>query len=218
MSKESWDPPAPPSSDKKWPQHPAGSFRFVLVDAFRLGQRVKAWQGDKKLEDRVVQIFHSEENDPDTDKPYELAVELTYSAGEKANLPKFLAKWLGKKAATDDERGALVAGLPDYLGTSGIGTVEHNVSGDRTYVNLTAMAPLMKGMAKLEVPKGYERNPYWAKKKARYAEEVAAYKAEQAKPAAAPTKAPVDFSDVPPVVRAGGDSDDLPFAPDAGIV
>jgi len=205
---ESWDPPTAGGGDKKWPQHPEGAYPFVLVDAFRLGERVTEWQGQKKLQERVVQVFWSAEEDPDTGKPYELAVELTYSASERAILPKFLSAWLGKKAATDDERGALVAALPSYIGRSGIGTVVHKASGDRTYVNLTAMAPLMKGMTPLTMPKGYERNPYWAKKKARYAEEVAAYRKEQA--AAKAPKPKADFSDVPPAV-ADDSNEDLPF-------
>jgi hypothetical protein len=206
-TKEIWDPPVPPDSDKKWPQHPAGAYPFILVDAFRIGQRVKEWSGEKKLEDRVVQIYLSGETDPDSGKPYELAVELTYSAGEKANLPKWLAKWLGKKAGTDEERGNLVAALPSYIGTSGIGTVVHNEVGEKTYVNLTAMAPLMKGMAPLTVPTNYTRNPYWAKKKARYAEDVAAYRKEQA--AAKAAKPAPSFADVPPAVAEA--EDDLPF-------
>ena len=222
---ESWDPPTPAESNKKWPQHPKGAFRFVLVDALRLGGKVdRKWN---KVTERVALIYESEKYEPVWDdateawvpqtsgKRFQIKVEMGYSATEKSHLPKWFAQWLDLPADTDEQRERLVSEIPSYIGKSGIGTVTHNVSGDRTYVNLKAMAPLMDGMEPLAMPKDYQRSPYYDKLKARYAEEVAAYRKEQAAAAKAPksgpsSKASVDFSDVPPAVADDG-GQDLPF-------
>ena len=201
---ETWDPPA--TGGKTFPKHPEGSYRIVLVDALRLGLAVKTFGKDTKLVDKVVLLFQSEELQEDG-RAFELAAEFTYSASDKATLPKFLGKWLGLSTASDVDRGKLVSEIPAYIGRSGIGTVTQNAVGDKVYVNLTAVAPLMKGMAKLAPTTDYTRNEYWAKKKDRYAEEVAAYlKAAEAKAEAPPT----DFDDVPGPLDKSNEND-LPF-------
>ena len=70
------------------------------------------------------------------------------------------------------------------------------------WVNLVAMAPLLKGMKPIQ-PEGYTRKDYWAKRKAKFAEEVAAYRA------APKVSEPPDFSDMPPAIK--DEEDDLPF-------
>lgn len=210
MTKETWTPPE--KSGKEWPKHPEGSYRVVLVDALRLGHRLaKGFQGGPSFpQDRVVLLWQTEEIEPESGTRYELATEFTYTDDEKGNLPKLLVKWTGKSIKA--------AEIPSLIGKSGIGTVVHNTSGDKVYVNLTAVAPLMKGMEGLK-PESYSRNEFWDKKKQRYAAEVEAWKQEQLAAEAkksAPKPAP-DFSDVPPAIRVD-ENDDLPFAPDAGIV
>lgn len=195
---------APPKrypNEKKWPQHPAGSAQVVFVDGIRLGEKYNPKWG--KVEDIVALVFQSSKKDPESGERYELKVEFTYSDGEKSNLPKFLAKWTGKPSGTDAERTALLISIPSLVGTNGIGTITHTEDGERVWVNLVAVAPLLDGMTLLKA-EGYTRKEYWAKRKAKFAEEVEAHrKSQEAKPAP-------DFSDVPPALDEE-DPNGLPF-------
>ncbi len=204
---ENWDPPEQPDR-KEFPAHSEGTHRIVLADAVRLGLSVKEYEGKKSLKDTVALIFQSEEL-RDDGKPFELTREFTYSPAPNAHLPGFL-KAFGAKVDTEEERARAISEIPSYVGRSVLGTVERRVSKKgRTYAKLASTAPLMKDQAPLTV-KGYTRGEWVAEKKAQYAEEVAAYKADLAKPASpkAATK-PTDFSDVPPAVA--DDETDLPF-------
>jgi hypothetical protein len=199
---DDWTPPA--KSGKAFPKHPPGSARVVLADGLRLGLRVATdfKTKDRYLQDRMVLLWQSEEVEPESGQRYELATEFTYTADPKGNLPKLLAKWLGLTEDTEDALQRLVTGIKGYIGKSGLGTIEHKQVGEKSYVNLTAVAPLHKSMTPLTV-ESYTRNEWWAKKKAKYAEEVAAFRVEQERKAA-------DFGDVPDAMKPE-DDDDLPF-------
>jgi hypothetical protein len=62
---------------------------------------------------------------------------------EKAGLRKFLENWRGKTFTEDEAKRFDVSNL---LGAPGMITVTHTVKEGKTYSNIAAIAPVMKGM------------------------------------------------------------------------
>lgn len=160
---------------KTFPPHPAGPTAAIICDVINLGSKVKRWPGEPdKLVPMIAIIFRTHEHREDG-VPWDLSLEFTKSLGDKANLQKFLvALWgraLGPKEKVD---------LAKLANTPCLISVVHNPSADgkRTYSNIGTVMPLPKGMM-APVLAHYTRSEYWAERKAKFAQEVAAFEASQ---------------------------------------
>lgn len=184
---------------------PAGTHLGVCVDVVDLGEAVEQYQSEPpRLTYKVALVFQTDEENPETGKRYEPAIEFTASFGPKAKLRKMLAAWRGKPYS--DEEALRGAPLHKLVGVNAILNVVHKVSKqDRTYAVIEAINPTMKGQAKI-IPFGYERSEHWAKRKEDYAAKVAEYRHSLAT-AAIP---PAGFDEMPAALANDVD-DGMPF-------
>jgi hypothetical protein len=121
---------------------PEGTHQAVCVDVVDKGMLKTTWQGVEKQQHKIDVAWQIGE-DRDDGKPFLVFKRYTLSLGEKANLRKDLESWRGKKFTHDEEMGFDVEKL---IGANCLVNVQHNASGDRTYANVVAVAPLIKGM------------------------------------------------------------------------
>ncbi len=171
---------------------PEGSYIGVCVDVIDLGSKVEQYQTNPpKVVPKVAIVFQVTENNPDTGKPYDIAVEKTVSFHEHAGLRKFLEDWRGK-SYTDVEASH---GIPLHKleGVNAMLIVEHKLSGKgRTYAKVRNIAPAAKGSTKVTA-RDYERATFWEQRKADYAQGVQAHRgAQPATPLAAALASPDD--------------------------
>ena len=78
--------------------------------------------------------------------PRAISKKYTLSLNEKANLRKDLQTWRGRVFTEKELEGFDIKNL---LGKSCMIQVIHNKKGDKTYANIAAIMPLMKGVAPL---------------------------------------------------------------------
>jgi len=78
--------------------------------------------------------------------PRAISKTYTLSLNEKANLRKNLQTWRGRVFTEQELEGF---DIKNVLGKSCMIQVIHNKKGDKTYANVTAIMPLMKGTAPL---------------------------------------------------------------------
>lgn len=197
--------PPPSDSGGDFTPHPAGVVVARCVDLIDMGLRVDRKWG--KINPKIRLVFRTPVKREDG-QPFDVSVELTLSMADKANLRKLLESWRGR-AYTQEQ---LAAGVPLHklVGQPAMLNIVHGQSKehpDRTYARIeTVMAP----MAGVPVPElnGYERAGYWAEKRAKYAEELRAYRAE---PTPAPQPTPQPFGDIPEALDDDDEDDGLPF-------
>jgi hypothetical protein len=184
------------------PPHPDGAFPAVCVDLIDMGESLDVYQGTTNILPKLVVVFQTNAEDPDTHKPLEIHIELTNSFGKKAKLRKLLEGWRGKPYSDDEARkGVPLHKLEKQNATLNVMHKTAVASGN-TYAVIDSIMPAMKGIAKLE-PHNYVRAEFWAKKKADYAAAVAQYRKQNGMDTLGETDA--DFAAV------AGVSDDLPF-------
>lgn len=156
--------------------HPAGTFAAVCVDLVDLGMRVKDFQGRRSAAHTCALVFSTGRKSKDGFS-LDLQQEFTVSLNGKANLAKFIESWRGKPL-TDEEKGSGFS-LKAYGHKPAMISVIHRKSkdGSRTYANIGSIMPLPDGMALPDVS-GYERAPFWEKRRDEYASQFEAYMTE----------------------------------------
>jgi hypothetical protein len=121
---------------------PEGTHQAVCVDVIDKGILKTTWQGQTREQHKIDVAWQLGE-DREDGKPWIVFKRYTLSLGEKANLRKDLESWRGRKFSREEEMGFDVEKL---VGVNCLLNVQHNVNGDKTYANVVAVAPLIKGM------------------------------------------------------------------------
>lgn len=149
---------SPTHSKKEWPIVPAGTHVARFYKFMNLGTRYQEYMGVMKdYPDTLINIsfelpLELNEYEVETDgvkekvsKPFSISREFTLSMGSKSNLRPIVEGILGVQL-TDEEASAF--DLESIVGMACLVTVTHRKSADgqKTYANLTATSPLMKGM------------------------------------------------------------------------
>lgn len=150
----------------------AGPCVAVCVDFINLGDCVEQYQNNAPhVVPKGALVFQIEETNKQTGKRFEPAVEKSLMFGNKAGLRKLLEAWRGRVYSDQEARQG--APLHKLVGQCGIITLEHKTSASsgKTYANIMAIGPLLRGMAGLAAD-NYERAEYWAKRKEEYAAKV----------------------------------------------
>jgi hypothetical protein len=153
------------SDGAKYAPAPEGQYVAVCVDFVLLGDAVDQYQNNEpRIVTKGALVFQIEDENADTGKRYEPAIEFNLTFGEKASLRKFLENWRGKPYTNEEARKG--APLHKLAGQCGVITVTHktSIATGRSYAKITNITPLMKGLPKLE-PVEYERSTHWEKKK-----------------------------------------------------
>lgn len=128
--------------------HPEGQYRAVCCDVIDLGQVESRFENKVKMKHKCRVVFQTEAKMEDG-RPFLLyGAKLTVTLNEKGALRPFLESWRGKAFTADELKGV---DLENLLGINAVVQVVHNVVGDRTYANISAIMKPMKGMEPLSV-------------------------------------------------------------------
>ena len=130
-----------------------GVYAAVCTQIVGIGPQESTYQGQTSEKDKIKIRFEVpgervEWTDADgvtTDGPMVIWGTYTASLAERAKLRAHLESWRGKKFSAEELKGFQ---LDKVLGAPCMITVKHNDGGDRTYANIEAIGPLMKGIDK----------------------------------------------------------------------
>jgi hypothetical protein len=139
------------SGGKDFDPVPTGLHQAVCYGLVDIGTHIEEWQGQKN-ERRIVHILfelpHQTIEINDKTMPMGMNWKFTLTLHKKGNLRGALESWRSKPF-TEME---LIDGfeLKDIIGKNCQLNVIHNVSGDKTYANISSVVPLSQGMNKME--------------------------------------------------------------------
>jgi hypothetical protein len=125
---------------------PAGLHQAVCVDVIDLGVLDVTWQGQTKRQHKVNIAWQIAE-DRDDGKPFLVFKRYTLSLHEKSGLRKDLESWRGKPFSREEEMGF---DLENLIGKNCMLNVTHKTTGERTYANVVAVAPLHKKLPPMQ--------------------------------------------------------------------
>lgn len=135
------------SSDWKNPE--PGSYIGRCIRVEDLGTQETVWEGQKKSSRKVRlaielpnELVEWERDGKKIKEPFIVFWTLTASLGEKASMRKALENWRGRAFTADEVKHF---DLDTIVGAAG--TVTLTASKDGKYVNVTSIAPVMKGTA-----------------------------------------------------------------------
>lgn len=132
---------------------PEGVTQGVLVDVIDLGKIKSTFAGEEKVRHMANLVWQVDER-RDDGKRFLIFQRVGLSLHPKATLRKIVDTIRGKKLTEDEAQEGIE--LEDLVGSNGLLTLVQNESGGKIYTNVEGIAPLMKGMAKLD-PEPYER-------------------------------------------------------------
>lgn len=164
-----------PPANKPREIHPAGTHAAICVDVINLDMRVKDYEGRRSAAQTCALVFRTSKFSSDG-FPLDVSQEFTVSTHAKANLRKFLEAWRGR-AFVAEELGESFNIGGEFGNRPALLSIVHKPSADgqRTYANIGAVMPLPDGMSPPVLHQPYKRAPYWAERKAKYAQEFEAY-------------------------------------------
>lgn len=141
------------SESKTYAPAPEGAHRAVCVDIIDQGMKPNKFKPG--TEQHKVDIAWQIEEKRDDGKRFVVYKRYTASLSDKANLRHDLEGWRGRKFTAEELAGF---DLETIVGANCIVNVVHKKSedGTKTYANVAAVMPLMKGLPKLAA-EGYER-------------------------------------------------------------
>lgn len=136
---------------KSYAPAPEGVHQAVCVDVIDLGMVKSAFNDDKTGEPKFqhkVNVVWQIGDKRDDGKRFQLYKRYTLSLHEKAALRHDLESWRGKAFTFDELAGFDVERL---VGANCLINVQHRKSADgtKTYANVVAVMPLVKGMPKM---------------------------------------------------------------------
>lgn len=164
------------SSESKFPKLPlpeAGTTQAVCCGVWDLGLQKTSYNGSEKIKHQVVIAWEVAEkiNCPESEyhgKPYMLSKTYTVSLYEGANLRKDLESWRGTPfTETEVSEGFDVEKLYGINCLVGIAHEQDRSGNGKTYANITAILPMVKGMTKITPLRTREEAPpKWVTEKA----------------------------------------------------
>jgi hypothetical protein len=137
----------PRPSESNFKPVPAGTWPAVRYRVIDLGTQESAFQGERKEQHKVLLSFEITDPECVTEdgKPMVIHQRYTWSMHEKATLRKHLEAWRALPF-TDKDFGKGGFGVRKLLGVPCMLSIIHNVTNERTYANIGAIAKLPKGM------------------------------------------------------------------------
>lgn len=134
---------------------PEGLHLAVCADVWPIWteKRHEEWGGG--LQDKTMLVWHIEDLDPLTGKPFAVYKRYTASLHEKANLRHDLESWRGKKFSPEELKSFELERL---IGVNcQIQVLHKEGKNGKTYANAVSIVPAGKGQAKIVVAKDYIR-------------------------------------------------------------
>ena len=124
---------------------PAGTHIAICVKVIDLGTQRVEWQGDVKLQHKVLLAWELVDEQLTDGRPVTHSQRYTLSSSDKSTLRKHLEGWRGKKFS-DAELGPGGFDIKSVLGKPCSLIVSHNTRGDRVYANTDGIGPVPKSV------------------------------------------------------------------------
>ena len=139
------------SDSKTYTPAPEGVHQAVCVDVIDLGMMLSAFPDEKTgqpKQQHKINVVWQIGDKRDDGKRHQLYKRYTLSLHEKAALRHDLESWRGKAFSFEELAGFDVEKL---IGVNCLANVQHRKSkdGTKTYANVVAIMPLVKGMQKI---------------------------------------------------------------------
>jgi hypothetical protein len=122
---------------------PAGSHSAVCIKVIDLGMQDHPEYGANRK--CYLEFELPDELMEDTGKPFAIGRRFTLSLSSKSALREVLENWRGRPFTATELQGFQ---LDKLVGIPALVTIQHRQNGEKTYANLTSVAPLPKGMKK----------------------------------------------------------------------
>lgn len=152
---------------QKFPLPDTGTVQAVCCGVWDLGLQKSSFNGEEKIQHKIVIAWELNQliNAPESEfhgKPYMLSNKYTLSLGDKANLRRDLESWRGKPFSAEEIKHGFnveqLYGINCFLG------VTHVTKGEKTFANVSAILPLVKGVEKIAPVRAQdEEPPKWVK-------------------------------------------------------
>ena len=143
-------------------QTPTGMTQAVCTRIFDLGPQ-EGYQG--KIQHKLVVMFELDERKKEGDfagKRFLVSNTYTASLDERANLRRDLESWRGRPFTADELVGF---DMDTVLGVNCNLNMVAVTKGDKTYVNIAAITPLMKGQQQMQRELAADYVPEWIQRK-----------------------------------------------------
>ena len=142
---------------------PAKNMQAVCFDVWDLGLQATEFKGDKRVQRKIKVGFELnariDSQDAFNGKRYRIFKDYTLSLGEKANLRKDLAAWLGRQLTAEELKGGF--DTESLVGTNCLLNIIHKSGQDGApRAKVSAITALLDGMAPIaaETPR---ETPQW---------------------------------------------------------
>ena len=137
---------------------PTGMQQAVCTRIYDLGIQA-GYEG--KPQHKLIVMFELAERKQDGEwagKRFLVSRSYTASLNEKANLRKDLESWRGKPFTTDELEGF---DMDAIIGVNCNLNMVEVTKNDRTYVNIAAIVPVLKGQERIELELDADYTPEW---------------------------------------------------------
>jgi len=124
---------------------PSGTHLAICTRVIDLGTQRVEWQGQTKLQRKVLLSWELPEELRDDGKPILISQRYTLSSSEKSRLRQDLEGWRGKRFV-DADFGPGGFDIKNVLGKPCLLTLVHAEKGGKTYANIASVSAVPKGM------------------------------------------------------------------------
>jgi hypothetical protein len=135
----------PPNEGSDFVPPPSGTHLAVCFRVIDLGTQKSEWQGQTKMQRKVLLSWEMPEEQAPDGKPFTISQRYTFSSSEKAILRQHLEGWRGK-VFTDADFGPGGFDIKNVLGKACLLTIVHEDKKGKTYANIKGVSAVPKGM------------------------------------------------------------------------
>ena len=149
--------------EKKFIFAPTGLQQAVCYGEWDLGWQKVEWEGKEKIMHKLMLGFELKETIESGEyegKRFCVFKKYTALLSDKATLRKDLESWRGREFTKDELKGFDIGNV---VGKGCMLNITHKEANGKTYVNISSISPLMKGMENM-IPENSSVTPDWIKK------------------------------------------------------
>jgi hypothetical protein len=121
---------------------PDGTYMALCYRIVDLGTQETTYKGEAKKQHQITLSWELPDERMKDGRPFSVAKRYTFSASENSNFRKALESWRGKKFTAEELRSFE---LDKLLGKACILTIQTEEKEGKTYTNIVAISPPMKG-------------------------------------------------------------------------
>jgi hypothetical protein len=125
---------------------PEGSYQGKIIRVYYVGTQINASNPTYKPQGKLILVFEVDEPVPGSDGNYKLSKTVSMSLNEKSGLYKLFKPVLGSAYPNENEP----FNPEQLLSMRVMVNVTHTIKGDRTYVDISSLGRIPRGMVPFE--------------------------------------------------------------------